>query len=226
MIRATQTKLTVSLFGALAMAGCHGHNQLPPEVDEVVRSCEDVSQGEAFASDESFTKFVEAEAAGRLTADDCRAPALTVPAAGGTLDRNVPPTISFTPTQPACAPAAAKPAPGSRGGAVALCRSRPRTRWDRLWKMISPIGVAEAHCPAVDGPNFLVRLRDSKDALIYTALLSVTSFQPRDTIWKRVMSGRGGQTVRLTITRAVFVRGNIMEGPFIGKEPVSLTVAP
>jgi hypothetical protein len=225
-MRAIHSKLTTCLIGALALAGCHEHNQLPPEVDEVIRSCEDVSQGEAFASDESFTKFVEAEAAGRLTPDDCRAPALTAPAAGASLDRNVPPTFSFTPTQAACAPAATRAVPRARAGAVALCRSTPRTRWDRILKMISPIGVAEAHCPAVDGPNFLVRLRDSKDELIYTALLSVTSFQPKDTVWKRVMSGRGGQTVRLSISRAVFVRGNIMEGPFVGKDPVSLTVAP
>jgi hypothetical protein len=226
-MRATHIKLTACWFGAaLALAGCHGHNQLPPEVDEVIKSCEEASQGESFASDESFTKFVEAEAAGRLTREDCRAPALTAPAAGATLDRNVPPTISFTPTQPACAPAAAKTAPAAGKRAGALCRSTPRTRWDRFVRMISPIGVAEAHCPAVDGPNFLVRLRDSKDELVYTALLSVTSFQPKDTVWKRVMSGRGGQTVRLSVTRAVFVRGNIMEGPFVGKEPISLSVAP
>jgi hypothetical protein len=222
MRKAHKTILLTLAAAAASVATCHGHDPLPPEVDEVVNSCEDVAQGQAFASDESFTKFVEAEAAGRLMTEDCQAPLLTAPAPGGTVDRTTPPTITFTPTQPACARASVTPP--RRGSA--LCRTPRRGRWDRIWETISPIGVAQAHCPAVDGSNFLLRITDAGDKLIYSALLSVTSFQPKEAAWRKAMSGRGGQTIRVRIQRAMFVRGSIMEGPFVGREPFSLTVAP
>ncbi len=212
---------------AACFASCDDTDKpLPPEADEVVNSCEDVPVGEAFASDESFTKFVEAEAAGRVVSEDCRAPVLTAPAAGASLDRNTPPTFTFMPTQPACAQTMGPPAaPVKRGGPPA-CPRRPRGAWARLWKMISPIGVAEAHCPAVEGPNYLLRIRDAQNKPIYTALLSVTTFKPKDDTWKRVMASHGGQAVKLSLQRAMFVRGSIMDGPFVSTQSVSLTIAP
>jgi hypothetical protein len=223
----TNRKMPTPMFVALAVAaaglsGCDSEKPLPPEADEVVNSCEDVPAGAAFASDESFTKFVEAEAAGRVTSEDCRAPVLTSPSAA-TLDRNTPPTFEFTPTQPACAQTMA-PAPAVKPGGPPACPRRPRGTWARIWKMLSPIGVAEAHCPAVEGPNYLLRIRDAQDKPIYTALLSVTIFTPRQTVWKRVMAGHGGQAVKLTLARAMFVRGGIMEGPFVSTKPINMTV--
>ena len=201
----------------------------PPQADEIVPSCGDVATGEAFASDESFTKFIEAEAADRLITEDCPAPVLTVPVGGATLDRSTPPTFTFMPTQPACAQAMAPAAPvrreRSRSWGPRACPPRPRGLWARIWKMISPIGVAEAHCPAVEGPNYLLRILDAKDKVIYTALLSLTSFTPKEETWRRIMSGRGGQVVKVSIEGAMFVRGNILDGPFVSKQPVSLNVA-
>jgi hypothetical protein len=215
----------IAMASALSLAGCESDHAGPANVDEIVNSCENVAQGEAFASDESYTKFVEAEAAGRLSMDECKAPVLTAPAPGAMLDRNAPPTISFMPTQPACGQAS--PAGAARTGrAPALCRTPPRGRWARLWRMISPIGVAEAHCPAVDGLNYLLKISDAGDKNVYSALLSVTSFSPKEDLWRKAMAGRGGQTLRVTIQRALFVRGGIMDGPFINKQPFSLTVAP
>jgi hypothetical protein len=213
-----------ALIAAAALAACESEKPLPPEADEIVNSCEDVPLGELFASDESFTKFIEAEAAGRVLSEDCRAPVLTGPAPGGSVDRNTPPTFTFDATAPACA----QPAPAAtrkRTGPPA-CTPRPRTRWARFLRMVSPIGVAEAHCPAVEGPNYLLRISDARGQAIYTALLSVTSWKPKEENWKRVMSGRGGQTLRVSIQRAVFVRGSIMQGPFVGKQPFTLTVTP
>lgn len=207
---------------AASVATCGDDHSAPANVDEVINSCEGLPAGQPFASDESWTKFVEAEAAGRLTSEDCRSPALTVPAPGSTVDRNMPPTITFTGTQPACAQARGE----GRGPAQACSRKPGAGRLGHLWKLISPIGVAHAHCPAVDGPNYLLRIADSADKTIYTALLSVTSFTPKADVWRKAMSGRGGQTVRVTIQRGMFVRGNIMEGPFVQKQPFTLTVAP
>jgi hypothetical protein len=223
-----RTALIALAAAAATFATCESEKPLPPEADEIVQSCEDVPMGERFASDESFTKFIEAEAAGRVVSEDCRAPVLTAPAPGATLDRMAPPTFTFTPTAPACAQTSATPAV-KRSGPPA-CSPRPRGPWARFlrrsWKMISPIGVAEAHCPAVDGANYLLRISDAEGKAIYTALLSVTSWKPKEENWKRVMSGRGGQSVRVSIQRAMFVRGGIMEGPFVGKQPITLNLAP
>ena len=226
MTNINKTALIALAAAAASLATCDDSEKpLPPEADEVVNSCEDVPIGEAFASDESFTKFVEAEAAGRLVPEDCRSPVLTAPASGTSIDRNAPPTFTFTPTAPACA-AQTSSAPAVKRSGPRACPPRPRGRWARLLRMISPIGVAEAHCPAVEGPNYLLRISDGNNKTIYTALLSITSWKPKEENWKRVMSGRGGQTVRVSIQRAMFVRGSIMEGPYVAKQPFALNVAP
>ena len=206
---------------AVATCGSHEHGS-PGDVDEIINSCKPMPDGEPFASDESWTKFVEAEAAGRVMMEDCRAPVLLSPAPGSALDPDVPPTISFSATQPACAQASRRvPA------AAAACRTvAARGRLQRLWAAVSPIGVAHAHCPEVNGPNYVLRISDSDGKSLYSALLSVTSFKPKDDLWRKALGGRRGQSVRVTIQRGEFVRGNIMQGPFVQKQPFSLTVRP
>jgi hypothetical protein len=228
LTRALSPILPLGLAAAAAAFGlapaCHEHDDKPTEVDEIVISCEQRQGDEAFASDESWISFVEAHAAGSVVEDDCKAPALTAPAPGGTVDRTTPPTFTFAATQATCAGARA-PAPPAPGPGP---RARPRapTFWQRLGRELGPLNVAHAHCPAVMGPNYVLTIQAGDGSTVYTALLSRLSFTPKAELWSKAMSGRGGQTLKVTVERAVFVKGTIMEGPFVQQQPFTLTVAP
>ena len=63
-------------------------------------------------------------------------------------------------------------------------------------------------------------------AAVYSAMLSLTSFTPDATIWKKAMAGRQGQTLTLTIERAVFFRGDINQGPYLQPLPYPFVVGP
>ena len=83
------------------------------------------------------------------------------------------------------------------------------------------------HCGAFSGENYLLELVKAGDAdPVYMSLLSVTSYTPDAEIWKKALSGRSGQTLTLTIQRAIFLRGDIMEGPYVQPTGVSLQVGP
>jgi hypothetical protein len=225
--RAPSPRLSLVIVAGAALGlapACHEHDDQPDQVDEIVISCEDRPGDEPFASDESWITFVEAQASGRVTQDDCKAPVLTAPAPGGTLDRTAPPVFTFTATQPACGEArgrgGAAPGPGFRA------RPRAPTFWQRLNRELGPLNVAHAHCPAVMGANYVLSIKTGDGKAVYTALLSRLSFTPKADTWSKAMAGRGGQALKLTIERAVFVKGTIMEGPFVQKQPFTLTVAP
>jgi len=88
-------------------------------------------------------------------------------------------------------------------------------------------GTAEAHCGAFSGENYLLRIRRTGDSTpLYRVLLSVTSLQPDPAIWRRALSGRNGQTVSVTIERAIFLGGSISEGPYVQSQPYSFLVGP
>lgn len=222
MVRCSNMPLFWLATAVSLVGSCDSHSS-PAGVDEIVNSCDAVAMGEPFASDESWAKIIEAEAAGKLMMDDCKSPVLMTPAPGTVLDRNSAPMVSFAPTQPACGQASL---PRGRGRTSACARSGSPGQWERVWRWLSPIGVAEAHCPAVDGPNYLFRIADAQDKTIYSAVLSVTGFKPKDELWRNAMGSRAGQTVRVTVQRAIFSRGGIIEGPFIQKMPATLTIAP
>jgi hypothetical protein len=218
-----RTRLHEALPPALALvllAACHEHAEKPAEVDEIVISCEARQGDEPFASDESWITFVEAEAAGRVVKDDCKAPVLTTPAPGGTLDRTTPPLFTFTATQAACGQARAP------GGAGFRAPPRRLSFWQRLGRELGPINVAHAHCPAVMGPNYVFAIKTADGQPVYTALLSRLSFTPKADIWSKAVGSRGGQMLKVSIERALFVKGSIMEGPFVQQQPFTLTVAP
>ena len=87
--------------------------------------------------------------------------------------------------------------------------------------------TAQAHCAPFTGENYLFRLtREGEVAPLYTAMLSVGTFTPDSPIWNRVMQGRGGQMLTVTLERAVFLMGDIVEGPFAPTEIITLTVGP
>ncbi|HEY0712514.1 MAG TPA: hypothetical protein VGF45_07565, partial [Polyangia bacterium] len=92
--------------------------------------------------------------------------------------------------------------------------------------MISPIGVAYAHCPAVEGANYVLRVKAADGTSLYTALIARTTFKPSDALWKKAVGSRGGQTVSVSLQRAIFLKGNIVEGPFESRQPFAFTIQP
>ena len=207
----------------VVVTGCGDDKPAPPTPDEYILDCEQgVPDGGAFASDENYAAFLDKEAAGAVTQDPCKSPELTMPAAGGTLDRTTPPSFAFNATHATC-----RRAEAARVILAAGCRLRRQPLWRRLLGAFVLEGVAEAHCGAYTGENYLFRLVHAGESkAVYMAELSVTSFTPDQAIWQRVMNGRGGQQLQLTIERAVFFRGDIMDGPYVEPQPYTFQVAP
>lgn len=206
-----------------AAVGCSSSQQSTARVDEFVINCEDTDAGVGVTSDENFDRFIEAEASNKVVKDPCKSPELTAPGTGAPLDPQNPPTFTFNDTH-ACATGAAVPV---RTG----CRSVPRTQpaYSRILEaMLSSIArPAEAHCGAITGPNYYFKLtRPGDSAPAYSAMLSVTSYVPDAQKWQKAMSGRRGQTLTLVIERAVFLRGDINEGPYVQPQAYTFTVGP
>jgi hypothetical protein len=84
---------------------------------------------------------------------------------------------------------------------------------------------AHAHCPTFTGENYLFELKDAEGNALYTALLSVTGFTPNAETWKKAMAGQAGKDVTVTLKRARFTRGEVVEGPFVRAAPYRFTVA-
>lgn len=208
-----------SLIALLLLCACP---KPAPEADEFIVNCEGAATGTAVTSDESFTSFIEAEAAGRAVKDPCKSPELLSPTVGP-LDRSTPPIFSFRPSHASCALPVRSP--GALG-----CRARPQrpSAAAVLGELARSLveGTAYAHCAAVTGENYLFRIHfGDADEPAYTAMLSVTSFTPDRAIWERAISSHAGQTAQLTIERGVFLRGDLNEGPYVQSEPYTLTVS-
>jgi len=207
-------------LGLLALLGC-SHQNNPTNADEYIVDC--TVNASMFASAESFAKFTEAEAVGRVTADDCKSPELLGPSFGATLSAGAPPLFLFNPIH-TCG--AGGPTGSPRRYALG---ARARPMWLSVMKFAADLleGTAEARCGAFSGENYLFRIRRAGDSTpLYTALLSVTSFQPDPAIWRRALSGRNGQTVSVTIERAIFSGGSINEGPYVQSQPYSFPAGP
>jgi hypothetical protein len=206
-----------------ALVGCQATDDGGAEIvaDEFFWDCEDAARPPAltvFATDEAFKEFVNSDAASPPTRNDALAPHLTTPATPANLSASVPPTFVFQPTRTA---AAEHRPPSTRLAAAprAIRRNRGLVRW--LSSLVE--GTAWAHCPAVSGDNFLVRVID-RDTTIYTALLSVTSFTPTAQMWNKALDGRLAHTLTVTIERATFSTGKITLGPYVATTSPMFTV--
>jgi len=205
----------------LASLGCSNEGGTS-RADEYVFDCTvDASQ---FASDENYVKMIEAEAARRVVADSCKSPELFAPDESVRLSLAAPPTFIFNPTHTCAAERFPNPL---RGCAMKIRQLAPA--WLRTLKFGANLleGTAEAHCGAVTGENYLLRVTRSGDSTaLYTAMLSVASFSPEAGIWRRALAGSTNRAVSVTILRAVFVRGSINEGPYVQPQPYSFTIGP
>jgi len=206
----------------LFLAGCP--NAEPKGPDEYIADCETVASGQPAASDENYVKFVEAESSNKVTKDACKSPEITSPASGGVLDPRTPPTFSFRASHPVCTRL-----PLLRSGALG-CRTAPGpSAPERLLTLAGSAieGTAFAHCAAFTGENYLFRVTVAgQKTPVYSALLSVTSFTPNATAWSQALSGQSGKTVEISISRGVFLRGDLNEGPYLQPVPYSFTIGP
>jgi len=213
----------------IAAAGCHDHDhgEEGPQADEYVVDCETAATaGTLGASDENFQAVVNAEAAGLvMTTPASKLPQLTAPAAGTMLAAATPPTFSFTPTMMAARlPAAAS------GGACRMAAGARRSPLGRALAALASELVlerrAQAHCAPQSGEKFLLRLATAAGAAVYTAMLSVTSFTPDAAIWSRQLASHKGETLTVTLERAVFTGDAITDGPYAATPQPTFAVAP
>ena len=215
-------RLAIPAVLLLACFGCSSNKNNTASADEYVVDCTvDMQQ---FASDESFVKFIEAEAARRVTADDCKSPELLGPVPGSTLSASTPPMFIFRGTHTCAADQSA-----IRPQRYALGTRRTPPMWVNALRFVSELveGNAEAHCGAFTGENYLLRITQTGDsASLYTALLSVNGFQPDPSIWRRALSGRSGRPISVTIERGIFLHGIINDGPYVQGQPYSFPVGP
>ena len=216
-----------SSFGLLpliAAVSCSSSAPASPGANEYILNCDGVDAGTVnVTSDENLTKIIEADSAQRVSKDACQSPLLTAPADGSKLDPAHAPTFTFSATHPTCA---LHRAPGTRFGRL-LRREQPA--WSKALESTLALVVkaAEAHCGAITGENYLFRLvHAGENNPVYSAMLSVTSFTPDAAIWQKALAGRQGQSLTLTIERAVFLRGDINQGPYLQPVPYSFTVGP
>ena len=203
---------------ALAISACGSKTAAASRADEYIVNCEGTDGGAA-TSDENYTKFIEADSAMITVADACRSPLLSAPAPGTKLDPVQPPTFSFSAVHPTCA------LHRERGVRFScLQRQQGQPAWSSALESALALVVrsAEAHCAAITAENYLFRLwHAGETAPVYSAMLSLTSFTPDAAVWKKAMAGRQGQTLTLTIERAIFFKGDINQGPYLQPQPWS-----
>lgn len=208
---------------ALSASACSGNAVGAQGANEFVVNC-DGADGGAVTSDENYTKFIEADSAGTVVPDACRSPLLSAPASGTKLDPSQPAVFTFSAIHPTCA---LHRESGRRFGSLSC--EHPPPGWSSAleWALLLVVKPAEAHCGATTGENYFLRLMHAGETnAVYSAMLSVTSFTPDAAIWKKAMAGRQGQTLTLTIERAIFLRGDINQGPYVQQQPFSFVVGP
>jgi hypothetical protein len=111
-----------------------------------------------------------------------------------------------------------------RSGATAFRRG-PRRR-ARAWSLADCFVLersAFAHGAPMNGDAFFVAFSSSRTPKLLRVFTQDKSYVPTDDEWQR-LSG-AGETIMLTVTRAIFEQGRITSdgGPFVGK-PLRFTI--
>ena len=207
--------LLLPIVGTL-LADCHEHEHGGPQSDEYIVNCETADGGVA-ASDEDFQAIVNAESAGQvMTSPAASLPVLTSPAAGSTLSAASPPTFAFTATAVASNVVVPVPSRESRWSDVVRAVTSELTLERRAY----------AHCAPAVGDRYLLRVATSSGDAVYTATLSVMSFQPDAAKWSAALAGRQGQTLTIALLRASFANGSITDGPYAATPAATFVVGP
>jgi hypothetical protein len=208
----------LGLVFAVGLGACSPEEE--SAADEYVESCQ--VQMETFASPESFRAILKAEEAQALQVDDAKVPTVALNPGGRVISANIPPTFLLE------VPGATTSEAHLNGGT-----GRPGRVWGRFFREIRAAlawqGTAHAaSCPPFTGENYLLRLTNVRTPTrhAYTALLSVKKLIPEASIWKKAMDGRIGQNLRLSVMRATFRAGALVEGPIVASSANEFLVLP
>ena len=111
-----------------------------------------------------------------------------------------------------------------RAGATALRRAPARRA--RSWSLVDFFALersALAHGAPMNGDAFFVAFSSSRTPKLLRVFTQDKSYVPTDDEWQRLAGA--GETITLTLTRAIFEQGRITSdgGPFVGK-PLRFTV--
>jgi hypothetical protein len=79
----------------------------------------------------------------------------------------------------------------------------------------------------VTGEAYLLRLTSpGQSKPVYVAMLSVLSYTPDPAKWQAALAPHRGKPLELTISRVVYFKGDVSEGPFMQPQPIPVTVSP
>jgi hypothetical protein len=207
------------LLVAVGAAACSSHQPSQANADEYFYDCEDPKRPAGltiYATDEAYRNFSDTVLATGYKPNDAASAQIITPAPDATLSLAVPPTFSFTAGMMARSMPSNAPLPPRRP-----------TLWQQFRQALTFERKAWAHCEAVNGTLYLIELQASRgEAPVYSALSSVLSFTPGAEVWKNKLGALSGQKVSLTLARGVFVKGQLMLGPFVATKDVSFTIGP
>jgi hypothetical protein len=224
----TYARNGVRFFVAIALfsgAACSSEAE-EDDPDDVDLSCEDegvAARGLPFASEDTYDAFIKAEQANTVMVDAGRLPVVTLFPEGRMVSASTPPT--FVLNFPKATTSASR-APRPRAGFWA--RLRGALQWERR--------AHAATCPPVNGEVLFMRLTYERIPTrpAYKAVVTLPSttaerrYVPDYDTWQPLMMNRHGQMLMLTMMRAKFQNGAIVEGPFVQPEAARLrfTVVP
>jgi hypothetical protein len=216
------------LAASVAFGACSEAEE--EKADEYIEACNPASPSAPYASQESFRAFMAADEAGKLIVDDSKVPQVTLFPEGKFMSVSIPPTFNLSAPKPTSASRGDSRSREDGAGGRPSVR-RPRGVWARLRSALSLERQAHAQaasCPPFTGENVLFRLTNVRTPKqhAFQAVLSVNKYIPEKDLWVAAMSGRIGITTKLTLMRAVFKDGAIVEGPYIATQPPELMVLP
>jgi hypothetical protein len=210
--RARTTGRLAATALALATAvtlGAWGGPHDPLDRVDFVENC----QNGGYASQAALQAFREAR--DRVAVDDARGARVAVAGDLPTLSPTLPPTLVIE--APELVQGASRP---------------PRWAWARtlIDRARAPFAVRPAHatlCRPLTGEAFYLQVApvDRPDPPAYAAVLTVRRYVPDAELWRQAAL-RLGQMVALTVLRARFEDGRLVEGPWRRSAVEVLRVAP
>jgi len=208
LLRTLPALLAASFLAATASCDDHGTTTDP---------CGEPEYGGA-ATDEAFTSIVDGEK--RVSADDTKSVAITVPTQSQVFQRSAPPLLRWMPGSVSSSMSRLH-VPASRRFATRVpTREKSPFAWvARLFE-----SEAWAHEPPITGPLFYLHFTVPGRACEVRVLTTMTSYQVSTAAFDAFKAATG--PITLSITSAYVRENRITEGPYKPTAARTFTVAP
>ncbi len=214
---------------ALLLTGCGDDRR---EFVEYFNRCEDLPAGQRGVDASVRRAFQAAEKSGKVLVDDTwSARAESVRTEIGRISALIPPTWRIRADRRLTTAGGAPTSPDRAAAPPEGEGPTPRTA-SALWRFArAAFSVPAAHaaaCPPANGEMYLLRVLHPQvpNRPAYMAILSVDEFIPDGDLWRDAMDLRIGQTLNVTVLRAAFKDGAIVQGPWASTTPASFLVTP